>query len=299
MGAVGWALVESVDPCPPLEGEGALVTGVFRHRRGRLWDLQVEGEERPLGATGAHPLWSVDRSAWVAAAEFEVGERLLGLRGPARLLGRTLRPDDEPVYNIEVEGDHCYRVGQQGLLVHNQSTAISTRYVQGPRVLGKCGLAEDVVKFMVTGTNIQCGSVIQKVSRQVYIRRPGQATINPPTETFFETGWDVDVAGDVLPYSQYNDRFAFHPNSGEGTEGWWIITGWVRYFPGWDWYANRQGWTQGGVTGVQMLFSRTTEPAIWVQSNVGNARTLKAMWNCIQGETRKETDITGSGPPTF
>jgi hypothetical protein len=27
----------------------------------------------------------------------------------------------EPVYNLEVEGDHCYRVGQQGLLVHNAS----------------------------------------------------------------------------------------------------------------------------------------------------------------------------------
>jgi hypothetical protein len=25
------------------------------------------------------------------------------------------------VYNIEVDGDHCYRVGRQGLLVHNQS----------------------------------------------------------------------------------------------------------------------------------------------------------------------------------
>ena len=33
---------------------------------------------------------------------------------------RTLL-DPEPVYNIEVEGDHCYRVGQQGLLVHNNS----------------------------------------------------------------------------------------------------------------------------------------------------------------------------------
>lgn len=27
------------------------------------------------------------------------------------------------MYNIEVEGDHCYRVGQQGLLVHNASAA--------------------------------------------------------------------------------------------------------------------------------------------------------------------------------
>jgi hypothetical protein len=28
----------------------------------------------------------------------------------------------EPVFNIEVDGDHVYRVGEQGLLVHNQST---------------------------------------------------------------------------------------------------------------------------------------------------------------------------------
>ena len=32
-----------------------------------------------------------------------------------------LQEKQEPVYNIEVEGDHCYRVGQQGLLVHNAS----------------------------------------------------------------------------------------------------------------------------------------------------------------------------------
>jgi hypothetical protein len=30
------------------------------------------------------------------------------------------------VYNIEVEGDHCYRVGQQGLLVHNASSLSAT-----------------------------------------------------------------------------------------------------------------------------------------------------------------------------
>jgi hypothetical protein len=41
-------------------------------------------------------------------------------------LGRYPRLDasgalHEPVYNLEVEADHCYRVGMQGLLVHNQS----------------------------------------------------------------------------------------------------------------------------------------------------------------------------------
>jgi hypothetical protein len=29
---------------------------------------------------------------------------------------------EEPVYNIEVDRDHCYRVGECGLLVHNVST---------------------------------------------------------------------------------------------------------------------------------------------------------------------------------
>ncbi len=28
----------------------------------------------------------------------------------------------EPVYNIEVDGDHVYRVGKSGVLVHNMST---------------------------------------------------------------------------------------------------------------------------------------------------------------------------------
>src|SRR5262249_14782626 len=31
---------------------------------------------------------------------------------------------EEPVYNIEVDGDHCYRVGECGLLVHNASVQL-------------------------------------------------------------------------------------------------------------------------------------------------------------------------------
>ncbi len=33
----------------------------------------------------------------------------------------TLREQLEAVYTFEVEGDHCYRVGEQGLMVHNAS----------------------------------------------------------------------------------------------------------------------------------------------------------------------------------
>ena len=117
--------MRAVEPCPELEeGPGPLITGWFRHRRGTVYELRVEGGEEALCITGAHPVWSVGREAWAPAAELEIGERLSGLRGPVRLLSRALRAEPEPVYNLEVEGDHCYRVGDQGLLVHNASCPI-------------------------------------------------------------------------------------------------------------------------------------------------------------------------------
>jgi hypothetical protein len=41
--------------------------------------------------------------------------------GVAKVEAIRLRPDPEPVYNLEVEGDHCYRVGESGVLAHNAS----------------------------------------------------------------------------------------------------------------------------------------------------------------------------------
>jgi hypothetical protein len=63
----------------------------------------------------------VGRGDWVPAGRLRPGERLAGLKGPVRVLSLTLRSEQEPVYNLEVEGEHCYRVGEQGVLVHNSS----------------------------------------------------------------------------------------------------------------------------------------------------------------------------------
>src|SRR4051794_33901117 len=121
MGVRGHALVTAIEPCPEIpQGEGRLVTGTFHHSRGIVYDLWVEGEEEPIGVTGTHPFWSADREDWVPAKELKEGERLQGLEGKTpKVESLTLRAEPEPVYNIEVEGDHCYRVGKQGLLVHN------------------------------------------------------------------------------------------------------------------------------------------------------------------------------------
>ena len=122
MGVRGWCVVTAIEPCPRLAtGPGRRVMGTFRYSRGRVYDLQVEGEAKPIRVTGAHPFWSPDRNGWVAVQDLQIGERLLGLHGPVKVIGLALRAEEEPVYNIEVDGDHVYRVGEQGLLVHNAS----------------------------------------------------------------------------------------------------------------------------------------------------------------------------------
>jgi hypothetical protein len=122
-GVCGWVWVQALEDRPKIpEGPGRLVTGWFRHERAIVGDLWIEGEPESLGVTAGHPVFSADRNRWVAAGELRIGERLLAADGSMpRVLCYRLRPEAEPVYNIEVEGDHCYRVGEQGLLVHNAS----------------------------------------------------------------------------------------------------------------------------------------------------------------------------------
>jgi len=94
-----------------------------RHGTTSLFDLWLEGERAPLGVTAGHPIWSADRRAWVPAGALVAGECVLGVNGPVRVL-RTEERGDEPVLTLEVDGDHCFRVGEQGVLVHNASTDV-------------------------------------------------------------------------------------------------------------------------------------------------------------------------------
>jgi hypothetical protein len=123
-GVNGWGRVEALEDRPEIAtGPGRVVTGWFRHELGVVGDLGIEGEAEPLGVTAGHPFWSSDRHGWVPVGELREGERLRAADGSTpEVESFTPRPEPEPVYNIEVEGDHCYRVGQQGLLVHNASS---------------------------------------------------------------------------------------------------------------------------------------------------------------------------------
>ena len=122
MGVEGEAQVLAIKPCPLLEaGEGRLVTATFQHEGGTTYDLHLEGEIDSIGVTALHPIWSVDRRAWVAPVDFDREERVKGVTTSPRVTQVTRRATSETVFNIEVEGEHVYRIGAAKLLVHNAS----------------------------------------------------------------------------------------------------------------------------------------------------------------------------------
>jgi hypothetical protein len=59
------------------------------------------------------------------AVRHDIGETLKTLEGTTVVESIEKRTRCEPVYNIEVEGDHVYRVGESGVLVHNSSARIA------------------------------------------------------------------------------------------------------------------------------------------------------------------------------
>ena len=76
---------------------------------------------QPLEGTPIHPIWSLDREDWVALGDLQSGEQLSGKDGPVKALSLHLITKSQPVYNIEVHGEHVYEVGDCCVLVHNST----------------------------------------------------------------------------------------------------------------------------------------------------------------------------------
>jgi len=58
---------------------------------------------------------------WVPSEDLRINDRLQTLAGAAAILSVSESKRIQTVFNIEVEGDHVYRVGESGVLVHNAS----------------------------------------------------------------------------------------------------------------------------------------------------------------------------------
>jgi hypothetical protein len=136
----GLALVTAIDDCPPIaDGEGSVVTARFVTREVHVVAsvdvLGADGTVETITGTTIHPVWSVNRQEWLPLAELVDGERLQGLDGLAVVLSVTLSRVSQPVYNIEVHGEHVYQVGELGLVVHN--TYADTFFKAFPHLRGQ------------------------------------------------------------------------------------------------------------------------------------------------------------------
>ncbi len=114
------ALVLSIGPCPPIApGDGPIITGKFIHDAARVIDVYIEGQAKPIGSTPNHRFWSVDRQEFVRADELKPGETLQAAGDTIKFLKAVPRENPERVYNLEIQGEHVYRVSPLGVLVHN------------------------------------------------------------------------------------------------------------------------------------------------------------------------------------
>jgi Pput_2613-like deaminase/Pretoxin HINT domain len=116
----GLAEVTAVRDCPPIaDGEGRVVTGKFvtRDVANVVRITLANGTE--IRATDVHPIWSVDREDWVPAGKLEPGEQVDTLTGPVAVTSVEPLERHPAVYNLEVHGEHVYRIAVDGVLVHN------------------------------------------------------------------------------------------------------------------------------------------------------------------------------------
>jgi len=129
-GLHGRATVRGIQPCPPRERwRDKMRAGEYEPWPCRVGDLKVVSESKPIGVTPGHPIWSADRNDFVSAGRLEPGERVLTESGPSTVEWYVMREvPEEAVYNLEVDADHVFRVGETGVLVHNNSAPATDPY---------------------------------------------------------------------------------------------------------------------------------------------------------------------------
>ena len=121
-GLDGLADVLAIEPCPRISlGIGRVVTGTFTHVRGGILRIKLAGLAEPLGVTSNHSIYSSDRLDFVPAGELSGGETLRNLDGDVRIESIEQLGSEERVYNLEIHGEHVFRVASNGVLVHNSS----------------------------------------------------------------------------------------------------------------------------------------------------------------------------------
>jgi Pretoxin HINT domain len=140
------AVVESIEPCPAIQdSDGRVILTTVNHLNTACRALTVRdqsGNTETIQTTDYHPFWSETHQDWVQAGKLAVGENVRGLNlhnalvviDSQRIAGAHL------VFNMTVESEHVYRVGNHAILVHNNCPVDA--------VFGLAGHNDDLAKHL-------------------------------------------------------------------------------------------------------------------------------------------------------
>jgi hypothetical protein len=113
----GWARVVSLGAAPrDAGGSGCLVLATVDHVSESVLKLRLSDGDT-LELTPTHPLY-VEGTGWTVAGALHVGDTLRARTSDVVLRGID-RASRAPVFNIEVDREHSYRVGKSGVWAHN------------------------------------------------------------------------------------------------------------------------------------------------------------------------------------
>jgi hypothetical protein len=116
----GWAQIVAIDDDVQLgDGEGNLVVSRFKTIANKeVVRVRLENGEEIVGTTG-HRVWCINENQFKPLISFEIGNTVNTLDGVVVVQNIFIGQQAHCVFNLEIEGQHVFRIGNTGLLVHN------------------------------------------------------------------------------------------------------------------------------------------------------------------------------------
>jgi len=132
--------VTSISASPPIQsGSGRVVLATVSHLNNDVYNLSFSnnfGSSETVGVTGYHKIYTEDRG-WVAAGALNIGEQVRGYHGDLTVTSLSPERGTQRVYNMTVEADHDYYVGNLTALVHNGCGCYLIKFGNGMKYAGK------------------------------------------------------------------------------------------------------------------------------------------------------------------